>query len=84
MSHNIRGRIERLEQRRVDPGNGNTLCPRFWECFVIRREHGREFRVGCGENASSCTLPADSGFRRLCQPYSLTPEEQRQLEDARG
>ena len=46
MSHNIRGRIERLEQQRhADPGNG--WCPHFWSCITTRRVCGEEVQEGC-------------------------------------
>jgi hypothetical protein len=70
---------ELRQRQHADQGKGTGLCEFFWQCQVITMERGREFRAGCGENAVHCTLPADSGFRKLTQPYSLTPQEQRQL-----
>jgi hypothetical protein len=45
MSHSIRGRLERLEQRR--PSTGDGFCRHFWHCITITKNDGRNTPNGC-------------------------------------
>jgi hypothetical protein len=45
MSHNIRGRLERLEQRQ--PSTGDGFCRHFWHCITITKNDGRNTPNGC-------------------------------------
>jgi hypothetical protein len=65
-----------LSERLADPAAGNKMCPRFWECLLIRRSpiSGLEYRRGCPpERAATCSAPEN--FKELCRPFVYSEKD---------